>query len=98
MMLIVTSRRALQARYGADGYTQIRDALESFAGSASATSVAIDDGTDMSNFGLPVAAGTDAGSLLLSIRALRRSLGNVDSLLLVGGDNVIPFWQLTNPV
>jgi len=98
MMLIVTLRRALQTRYGADGYTQIRNALESFADSASATLVALDDNTDMSKFSLPAAASTDAGSLLLSIRALRRALGNVDSLLLLGGDSIVPFWQLTNPV
>ncbi len=98
MMLIVTSRRALETGYGADGYTKIRIALDAFAEAAGATPLALDDRGDMSGFGVQPAMNTDAGSLLLSIRALKRVIGGVDSLLLIGGDNIIPFWQITNPV
>jgi hypothetical protein len=98
MMLTVTARGPLEKRYGPEGYTQIRVALTSFAEAAGATLVALDDSADMSAFGLPAAAGTDAGSLLLSIRALKGPHGDVDSLMLVGGDNIIPFFRLTNPV
>ena len=98
MMLMITCRRALEASYGADGYAQIRTALEGYAEAADATLAALDDRADMSAFGVQPAVSPDAGSLLLSARALIRALGTVESLLLIGGDNIIPFWQITNPV
>lgn len=98
MMLMVTSRRALESGYGADGYTKIRSTLDAFAEAAGAKLSALDDRDDMSGFGVQPAVGTDAGSLLLSIRSLKRAIGGIDSLLLIGGDNIIPFWQITNPV
>jgi len=99
MMLIVTARGPLERAYGNDGYSQIRAALDDFALAAEARVVALDDSTEMAESKLPPVVNPDAGSVLLSIRALRRvATESVTSLLLVGGHEVLPFWQISNPV
>jgi len=100
MMIAVTARKALEKRYGAQGYQQIRTALQAYAEVAGARLIALDDADDMNqpDLQLPPAGGTGPGALLLSMRAVRTVLGNVDSILLVGGDNIVPYWQITNPV
>jgi hypothetical protein len=98
MMLAVTVRGNLEGRYGSQGYQQIRTALESYADEADARLVALDDAEDMTAMNLPAATGADAGTLLLSLRAVRSKLSSVDSILLVGGDAVVPHWRMTNPV
>jgi hypothetical protein len=97
MMLTVTIRGALEKRYGGDGYTQIRGSLEEFASATDAKLLALDDADDMDSLGLSP-GGNDSGSILFSIRNVTANLGRVDSLLLIGGDDVIPYWRLTNPV
>ena len=99
MILAVTVRGALEGRYGASGYQQVRTALNEFAATAGGLAVALDDPADMSALKVPPLVGRDAGSILLSIRAIRRQIsGPQASLLLVGGDEVVPFFRVTNPV
>ncbi|MGD0569143.1 MAG: C25 family cysteine peptidase [Candidatus Sulfotelmatobacter sp.] len=98
MMLAVTVRAQLEGRYGSQGYQQIRTALEGYAEEASARLVALDDAEDMTAMNLPAVTGAEAGTLLLSLRAVRGKLGNVDSILLVGGDGIVPHWRMANPV
>jgi len=99
VILAVTVRGALERRYGASGYQQIRTALNAFAEAAQGFALAVDDPVDMSPLGISPLGTSDAGSILLSIRALRRQLSDPQpSLLLVGGDDIVPFWKINNPV
>ena len=97
-MLAITVRQALQDRYGATGYKNIRTALQIYAAEANAEVVALDDADDMSNFGLAPALGSQAGSLLLALRAVRKVVNPVESILLVGGNDIVPHCQIPNPV
>jgi hypothetical protein len=99
MTVAVTARKALEKRYGVDSYQKIRAALDDLAAVGGGRAVALDDSADMSAIGVSAAAATDPQSLLVSIRALRQALSpSPTSLMLVGGDDVIPFWQVLNPV
>jgi hypothetical protein len=98
-MLIVTVRSKLEQLYGTDGYTSVRSALDHYAESAGAIVFAADDLADCRALGLNPAPGADSGTILLAIRAARRRLGSVvDSLLIAGGDSVVPHFQVSNPV
>ena len=98
-MLIVTMRGKLEQMYGSDGYTSVRSALNDFALAAGGFALALDDSSECRPLGLNPAPGVDSGSILLGIRAARNRLGALaDSLLLAGGDAVVPYFQLTNPV
>ena len=98
-MLIVTMRGKLEKMYGSEGYDLVRGALNDYGTRANAIVLALDDGADMRPLGLNVAPGEDSGSILLAIRAARGRLGTLaDSLLIAGGDAVVPFFQMNNPV
>jgi hypothetical protein len=98
MMLAVTVRKALEDRYRASGYQQIRGSLDKYSAAAGAQLVALDDPDDMQALNLSPATGSEPGTLLLSLRAVRRQLSGVDSILLVGSDSVVPHWRMANPV
>ncbi|MGO8797056.1 MAG: C25 family cysteine peptidase [Candidatus Sulfotelmatobacter sp.] len=101
MMLAVTVNQALKDRYGASGYQKICAALDSYAEAAGVEGenvIALDDAGDMGAYGIAPALGGEAGSLLLALRSLRRSLPLVQSILLVGGDDIIPYCKIANPV
>jgi hypothetical protein len=98
MMLAVTSRKALEDRYRASGYQLIRASLNKYSAAAGAALVALDDPDDMQALKLSAATGSEPGTLLLSLRAVRRRMSGVDSILLVGGDSIVPHWRMTNPV
>ena len=97
-MLAFKVRNNLESRYQPAGYKKIRAALKTYVDTAGAALVALDDAGDMGAYNLPAALGTDAGGLLLSLRALCEAIGTVDSLLLVGGLSIIPHCQIANPV
>ena len=99
MMLMATLRRPLESKYGPGGYLQLREALDNFAEVTQSRMVALDDSADMGAAGLMPAPSADANAVLAGIRSLRSSLSpSPDSLMLVGGDDIVPFWQITNPV
>jgi Peptidase family C25 len=100
MNLIVTLNSMLQSKYGSTGLQQIDQALRSYSGATGGNSVLIyvDDSASMALFGLPAIPGTSAGAVLLGIRNLCKSIGNVQSVLLIGGDDIVPYWQMRNPV
>ena len=98
MILLVTVGTALRDKYGSAGYKNVRQALDEFAEVADGRVVALDEPDDVNALGIPSLAARDPGSILLSIRAIRRQSSGVDSLLIAGGDDVIPFWKMTNPV
>jgi hypothetical protein len=98
MMLAVTVSGALERRYGAQGHQAIRAALAAYTDAAGAHLVALDDQNDMGALGLRPAMGSEPGTLLLALRAVKRALSGVDSVLLVGGNEIVPYWQMANPV
>src|SRR5579864_3989660 len=98
MMLAVTVRKPLEDRYQAAGYQKIRTALDAYSDVAGATMVALDNADDMGKFHLPAALGVEPGSLLLALRSLRTAIGPIESLLLVGGHDIVPHCQVANPV
>jgi hypothetical protein len=98
-MLIVTVRRKLEEAYGSDGYTSVREALNKYAATAGGVVWAVDDEGDGRALGLNAAPGTDSGAILLAVRAARSRLGAAaGSLLIAGGDSVVPHFQINNPV
>lgn len=98
MLLAITMRGPLEKLYGADYYETIRSAISDFGHAAGAQTVALDDPEEMKILGLGPALGNDNGSILASLRQVTRSDGGITSILLVGSDQIIPNWQITNPV
>lgn len=99
MTLAVTLRKALEKRYGAAGYTSIRAEVDELAAIGGGRAVALDDAMEMAAVGVSPLTATDAVSVGAAIRGVRQSLNDPGSaLLLIGGDDVIPFWQVANPV
>ena len=101
MMIAVTVNQALKDRYGIPGHKRICEALNAYAEVAAlegAKVIALDDADDMGAYGVAPALGGEAGSLLLALRSLRRNLPLVQSILLVGGDDIIPYCKIANPV
>jgi hypothetical protein len=99
VILAVTVRGALERKYGPSGYQNIRSALDSFTTTVGGLVVAIDDPVDMTAIGMPFLGAVDPGSILLTVRSLIRTISSRQiSLLIAGGDDIVPFWRLTNPV
>src|ERR1700733_12325952 len=98
MLFAVTLRGPLEKRYGAEAYEAIRGALDDFGRAAGAQTMALDDPEEMKAVGAGPALGCDSGSILASVRQFTRPRGGASSLLLVGSDQIVPYWQITNPV
>lgn len=97
-MLIVTARNPLQSNYGSEGYQQIRAALDTWASVEGHRVLAVDDPGDMASFGLTAGTNNPA-DVQLAIRGVStRYPSMVDGVLLAGGNSIIPFWTLNNPV
>ena len=100
MNLVVSSRVALERQYGADGFETLRAALDDYAASPGAPSVVacLDDEDSMAAFGVSAMPAASAAGVLAGIRNARRMLPSVDSLLIIGNDHIVPYWQFSNPV
>jgi Peptidase family C25 len=95
-MLILTQRGPLELLYASSGYEQIRTALQSLESSQDRVLV-IDDSDEVAPWGLHAASGVTG--IQSAIRFLATKYPSiVDSVLLVGGSSVIPFFSLANPV
>lgn len=107
--VILSQRAALQRRFGADGFTAIDRRLQQYAAALRRRGVAahvcycddsatlqLDDGVATA----PVAAGADA--LRDMLRTLSSALSErgreLGAVLLVGGDEIVPFHRLPNPL
>ena len=90
MMLVVTMRGALEKRYGSEAYEQIRTAIKDFSKAAGAESLALDDPEEMKAVGAGTTLGSDAGSILSSLRQFTRGWNGASSLLILGGTEVVP--------
>jgi hypothetical protein len=97
-MLIVTARNPLQESYGSTGYGEIRAALDSWAAVDGDHVLAVDDPGDLQALKLPESPGNAEGIQATIRNALRLYPSMVQSALLAGGNSVIPFFSLQNPV
>jgi tetratricopeptide (TPR) repeat protein len=105
--LILSSRKALTERFGEDGYRELDGRLsalcEAVARStgAEAIKVYVDDDSHLGEFGLRGVDPSDAEKVTGLIQGIEASLGSeskqVLSLLIVGGDSIIPFHRVDNP-
>ncbi|HUV73239.1 MAG TPA: C25 family cysteine peptidase [Anaerolineae bacterium] len=105
--LIITSRDRITARYGEDGYQELDARLselcEAVARSTGDESIKIyvDEDSSLAEFGLGAVDPSDARQIAGLLGEFESRLGRetrkVASLLIVGGDEVIPFHRLANP-
>lgn len=98
MMLAVTLRAPIQSAFGPDGYGQIREAIDMYVQGQGGKTLALDDPADTGLIKIPPALSADAGSLLIAIRSATSAVAGISSVLLMGNENVIPFFLLGNPV
>jgi hypothetical protein len=107
--VVLSSREALRRRFGADGFAAVDRRLQQYAAALRRRGVAahvcycddpatlhLDDGIAAA----PVAAGADA--LRDMLRTLSGALSDhgreLGAVLLVGGDEIVPFHRLPNPL
>jgi len=105
--LILSSRRALTTRFGEDGYRELDGRLSALCGAvarstgAEAIKVYVDDDSHLGEFGLRGVDPADPEEVAGLIQGIEASLGleskQVVSLLIVGGDSMIPFHRVDNP-
>jgi hypothetical protein len=104
-LLAITRAAGMISVYGQDGYGEIQAKLAAFQRSIpglNVTLAVLDDVGSMAAYG-GVAAGADAISLQSAVTrvvaALPGGLTSLDGgLLILGGGNVVPFFQVPNPV
>ncbi len=106
--LMISSRRALTERYGSSGFErldsdlrELRRVVESRT-DLDAVLAYVDDEQSLSRFGLRPADPTNAWQVKrvvdgVNARAVEEG-GQVRYILIVGGDGIIPFHRLPNPV
>jgi tetratricopeptide (TPR) repeat protein len=105
--LVLSSRAGLTAEFGEDGYREMDGRLsalcEAVARStgAEAIKVYVDDDSHLGEFGLRGVNPSDPDEIVGLIQGIAKSLSleskQVLSLLIVGGDSIIPFHRVANP-
>jgi hypothetical protein len=95
-VLIVTQRLTLEAQYATSGYSEIRATLAKLPRQQDRVLV-VDDPLEMQAWGLDPVSSADG------IKATLRYLGAtypsvVDSVFIIGGSGIVPFFSLANPV
>jgi len=105
--IAISNRGRIIARYGEEGYREIDARLselcEATARSTGDESIKlyVDDGSCLSEFGVGAVEARDACVVTALLRRIESRLGSeskkVKSLLIVGGDQIIPFHRLDNP-
>jgi hypothetical protein len=105
MNLTISLKSALVGKYGDAGFASIDEALASYPRSAGNDSLVVylDDGASMQQVGLTPVLALNVGGLTLGIRKIRRELAmekpsDSDSLFIIGGNSIVPYWQFQNPV
>lgn len=105
--LILSSRSNLVTKYGDDGFEELDAKLADLCGATARSTghevmkIYVDDTSSLEESGLGTVDTSDAREIEQLIRRLNGSLANqhkkLKSLLIVGGDSVIPFHRLANP-
>ncbi|HID86635.1 MAG TPA: hypothetical protein EYP55_04550 [Anaerolineae bacterium] len=106
MHLIISSQKRLRDKYGTDGLAQLEAKLKEYRAALENKAIAsalvyVDDPASLNAFGLsPVDAG-DAGAVKGLLDALEKALiasdRPLESVLILGGDTIVPFHRLDNP-
>ncbi|HEM62024.1 MAG TPA: tetratricopeptide repeat protein, partial [Chloroflexi bacterium] len=105
--LVLSSRRGLVARYGEEGYRQVDERLSGLCQAAARSTgdetikLYVDEESSLQEFGVEPVDAADAPQitgLLIEIDSrLRSDNRGLRSLLIIGGDKIIPFHRLANP-
>jgi tetratricopeptide (TPR) repeat protein len=105
--LILSSRSRLTALFGEEGYRELDGRLSALCEAAARSTGAegikiyVDDDSCLAEFGLSAVDPSDAEQIVDLIREIEARLGlesrQVLSLLIVGGDAIIPFHRVANP-
>ena len=105
--LVVSSRRRTVARYGEEGYrqldTRLSELCEATARSTGDETIKlyVDDESCLREFGVEVVEACDPCEVTGLLKRIESRLHSeskkVESLLMVGGDKIIPFHRLANP-
>jgi hypothetical protein len=104
MLLFLTSRSGLIARYGIDAYDSVSTALLDFQAvlrdaprSLESDILVVDDPPNMTRFGMTTQ--TAADGIAKAVREVNRQRsGELEYVVIVGGPEVIPFHLVTNQV
>ena len=99
-LLIVTQSSGLLTAYGPAGQQQILTKLQAYAASLPANSAQVallDDPVSMNPFG-PPASPNNPSSLHDAISRVTAAVTSIETILIIGDNNVFPYWQLPNPV
>jgi hypothetical protein len=106
MHLILSSKQRLQAKYGAVGLAQLEAKLADYEATLTdkgidAARVYVDDPASLSGFSLAPVSAENAGAVKDLLDALEDALlasdQTLDSVLILGGHEIVPFHQLDNP-
>ncbi len=107
MIALLTSRLAMAERMGGQFLDTMREWVTRYTELQAARGrttgyVAIDDDSAMSAFGLAVAGDRQPStyvSVVKDVASACRARGEtLDAVLILGGDDIVPFWRLANPV
>jgi hypothetical protein len=107
MLLLVSSRNNLTSAYGPSGFEAVLAKEDHYRTvlldlGIPCRAVFVDDSGSMAPFGLEPILSLDASSIAGAIRRLRTALAGgpdaVTSVALMGGDSIVPFWRVLNPV
>lgn len=106
--VVVSARGKIEAQYGEAGYQEVQHALHRLVTTVQrrkgwdACLLWLDDASSCSAYGLRAISANDPWEVKLALRDLDVSLGKrgemIGALLIVGGEDVVPFHQLPNPV
>ena len=106
--LIASSKQGLENQYGVESLKLIDDALQALASKTrqmqgwNAHIIYVDDSLSADQFGLPPAIYNDPWAIKKFFTDMDIALGKngerIGALLIVGGDTVIPFHLLPNPI
>ncbi|NPV06616.1 MAG: hypothetical protein HPY83_01480 [Anaerolineae bacterium] len=100
-VILVASRLLLSRRFGVAGWQAVDEALVQLAQSLrplSAHLLYVDDARSLAPYGLSPVTPRDPQLIRQLVDQLERNLGGAPAIVwLIGGDEVLPFFRLTNP-
>lgn len=97
-VVLLTTSAGLNVTYGFNGAAQVIGKIANYTAAVPGSSLAVlDDPVSMRPFGGP-ALSLERAALRVAIGNVLRGLGQGLKLLIVGGDSVLPYWSVPNPV
>lgn len=106
--MIITTRKGLESQYGPENLESIGKAIEQLKTNTkmipgwNAYTIYVDDPICTDKFGLPPTIANDPWSIKNFIRDFNQYLAargeKIGAMLIIGGENVVPFHLLPNPI